>query len=94
MEGFDEYALDELIHKYMNDEIGFDEIVEFCDNLEPNVQNKKMLIDCIDCYDIEVLYEMLFDKFKGLLLPEERVKYKSRFKKTFDQTLYSDNYLD
>ena len=41
MEVFDEYALDELIHQYMNDEVEFDEIVEFCDSLEPSSENKK-----------------------------------------------------
>ena len=43
METYDEYALDELIHQYMDDEIELDEIVEFCDNLEPSIKNKKML---------------------------------------------------
>lgn len=85
MELFDEYALDELIHQYMNDEIEFDEIVEFCDSLEPSSENKKMLIECIDCYDIEVLYETLFDRFSNLLSDEEKIKYRERFSKTFDQ---------
>lgn len=93
METYDEYALDELIHQYMDDEIELDEIVEFCDNLEPSSENKKMLIDCIDCYDIEVLYETLFDRFSNLLSDEEKIKYRERFSKTFARTLtLNDNH--
>lgn len=47
-----------------------------------------MLIDCIDCYDIDVLYETLFDKFSYLLSDEEKIKYRERFSKTFDRNLY------
>ena len=43
METYDEYALDELIHQYMDDEIELDELIDFCDNLEPSGENKKML---------------------------------------------------
>ena len=85
MEAYDEYALDELIHQYMDDEIEFDEIIEFCDNLEPSIKNKKMLMDSIDCYDIEVLYETLFDRFSNLLSDEEKIKCRERFSKTFYQ---------
>lgn len=84
METYDEYALDELIHQYMDDEIELDEIVEFCDNLEPSIKNKKMLMDSIDCYDIEILYVTLFGKFKDTLSVEEAKKYRDRFMKTFD----------
>lgn len=87
MEVYDEYVLDELIHQYMNDEIEFDEIIEFCDDLEPNSNNQKMLIGCIDCYDIEILYVTLFDKFSNLLSDEEKIKYRERFSKTFDRNL-------
>jgi len=87
METYDEYALDELIHQYMDDEIELDELIDFCDNLEPSGKNKKMLIDCIDCYDIDVLYETLFDKFSYLLSDEEKIKYRERFSKTFDRNL-------
>ena len=85
MEVYDKYALDELIHQYMNDEIKFDEIIEFCDNLEPSCKSKKMLTDCIDCYDIDVLYETLFDKFSYLLSDEGKIKCRERFSKTFDR---------
>lgn len=87
MEIYDEYALDELIHQYMDDEIELDELIDFCDNLEPSDENKKMLIDCIDCYDIDVLYKTLFDKFSYLLSDEEKIKYRERFSKTFDRNL-------
>lgn len=87
MEIYDEYALDELIHQYMNDEIELDEIVEFCDNLEPSIKNKKMLMDSIDCYDIEILYVTLFGKFKDTLSVEEAKKYRDRFVKTFDHII-------
>lgn len=87
METYDEYALDELIHQYMDDEIELDEIVEFCDNLEPSIKNKKMLMDSIDCYDIEILYVTLFGKFKDTLSVEEAKKYRDRFMKTFDHIL-------
>lgn len=79
MEAYDEYALDELIHQYMDDEIEFDEIIKFCDNLEPSIKNKKMLMDSIDCYDIKVLYETLFDRFSNLLSDEEKIKCRERF---------------
>ena len=85
MEACDEYAIDELIHQFMDDEIEFDEIIEFCDNLEPNSNNKTMLVACIDCYDIEILYVTLFDKFSKLLSDEEKIKYRERFSKTFDR---------
>lgn len=87
METYDEYALDELIHQYMDDEIELDEIVEFCDNLEPSIKNKKMLMDSIDCYDIEILYVTLFSKFKDTLSVEEAKKYRDRFMKTFDHII-------
>jgi len=87
METYDEYALDELIHQYMDDEIELDEIVEFCDNLEPSIKNKKMLMDSIDCYDIEILYVTLFGKFKDTLSVEEAKKYRDRFMKTFDHII-------
>lgn len=87
METYDEYALDELIHQYMDDEIEFDEIIEFCDNLEPSIKNKKMLMDSIDCYDIEILYVTLFGKFKDTLSIEETKKYRDRFMKTFDHII-------
>lgn len=87
METYDEYALDELIHQYMDDEIELDEIVEFCDNLEPSIKNKKMLMDSIDCYDIEILYVTLFGKFKDTLSVEEAKKYRDRFVKTFDHII-------
>lgn len=87
METYDEYALDELIHQYMDDEIELDEIVEFCDNLEPSIKNKKMLMDSIDCYDIEILYVTLFGKFKDTLSVEEEKKYRDRFMKTFDHII-------
>ena len=87
METYDEYALDELIHQYMDDEIELDEIVEFCDNLEPSIKNKKMLMDSIDCYDIEILYVTLFGKFKDTLSVEEVKKYRDRFMKTFDHII-------
>lgn len=87
METYDEYALDELIHQYMDDEIELDEIVEFCDNLEPSIKNKKMLMDSIDCYDIEILYVALFGKFKDTLSVEEAKKYRDRFMKTFDHII-------
>jgi len=88
METYDEYALDELIHQYMDDEIELDEIVEFCDNLEPSIKNKKMLMDSIDCYDIEILYVTLFGKFKDTLSVEEAKKYRDRFMKTFDHIIW------
>ena len=87
METYDEYALDELIHQYMDDDIELDEIVEFCDNLEPSIKNKKMLMDSIDCYDIEILYVTLFGKFKDTLSVEEAKKYRDRFMKTFDHII-------
>ena len=87
METYDEYALDELIHQYMDDEIELDEIVEFCDNLEPSIKNKKMLMDSIDCYDIEILYVTLFGKFKDTISVEEAKKYRDRFMKTFDHII-------
>lgn len=87
MEIYDEYALDELIHEYMDDEIELDEIVEFCDNLEPSIKNKKMLMDSIDCYNIEILYVTLFGKFKDTLSIEEAKKYRDRFMKTFDHII-------
>ena len=87
METYDEYALDDLIHQYMDDEIELDEIVEFCDNLEPSIKNKKMLMDSIDCYDIEILYVTLFGKFKDTLSVEEAKKYRDRFVKTFDHII-------
>ena len=87
METYDEYALDELIHQYMDDEIELDEIVEFCDNLEQSIKNKKMLMDSIDCYDIEILYVTLFGKFKDTLSVEEAKKYRDRFMKTFDHII-------
>ena len=87
METYDEYALDELIHQYMDDDIELDEIVEFCDNLEPSIKNKKMLMDSIDCYDIEILYVTLFGKFKDTLSVEEAKKYRDRFVKTFDHII-------
>lgn len=87
METYDEYALDELIHQYMDDEIELDEIVEFCDNLELSIKNKKMLMDSIDCYDIEILYVTLFGKFKDTLSVEEAKKYRDRFMKTFDHII-------
>ena len=87
METYDEYALDELIHQYMDDEIELDGIVEFCDNLEPSIKNKKMLMDSIDCYDIEILYVTLFSKFKDTLSVEEAKKYRDRFMKTFDHII-------
>lgn len=87
METYDDYALDELIHQYMDDEIELDEIVEFCDNLEPSIKNKKMLMDSIDCYDIENLYVTLFGKFKDTLSVEEAKKYRDRFMKTFDHII-------
>lgn len=90
----DKYALDELIHRYMDDEAKFDEIVEFCDELEPNSGNKQMLLDCIDCFDIDVLYETLFNKFGGFLSAEEKAKYKEKLSKAFDQALYSDECMD
>lgn len=84
METYDEYALDELIHQYMDDEIELDELIDFCDNLELSIKNKKMLMDSIDCYDIEILYVTLFGKFKDTLSVEEAKKYRDRFMKTFD----------
>ena len=90
----DENKLDELIHQYMDDEIEFDVVVEFCDELESTEDNKRMLIECIDCFDVDVLYETLFRKFKAFLTPDERQIYRDRFSSTFDQALYSADYLE
>lgn len=82
-ENFDEYALDELIHSYMEEEIEFDEVLDFCDALEPTVENKEMLTESIMCFDIEELYETLFCKFDDLLTYDERAFYRERYKKVF-----------
>ena len=82
--------LDELISKYIDGEAEMDDIFDFCFSLEPTAENKKMLTDCIICYDIDVLYEALFNIFGDMLTEDERIKYKTRFKSIFDQALYSD----
>lgn len=89
-----ENMLDELIHQYMDDEIEFDVVVEFCDELAPTEDNKRMLIECIDCFDVDVLYETLFRKFKAFLTPDESQRYRDRFRMKFDQSLYGDDYLE
>ncbi len=53
-----------------------------------------MLLECIDCFDIDVLYETLFNKFGDFLSAEGKAKYKVKFSKAFDQALYSDDCLD
>ena len=82
-------VLDELLHKYIDDEIEFDEIVDFCADLEPNAQNKQVLIETIDCFDIEFLYETLFGRFIDFLTPEEKIKYEKRVEKIFGKSIYS-----
>ena len=80
----DKYALDELLHRYMNDEIDFYEVIDFCDELEPTEENKKMLLDAIDCFDIIYLYDTLDRTFGELLTDEEKLKYRQRFERIFD----------
>lgn len=79
----DEYALDELINSYIDEEIEFDEVLDFCDELEPTEENKKMLLEAILCFDIVELYETLFCKFDHLLTDEERAFYREKYKRAF-----------
>jgi len=89
-----EITLDDLIHQYMDDEIEFDSIVDFCDRLEVNECNKEMLISCIKSFDIDILYKTLFDRFKMFLSDSEIDCYKNSFALTFDLSIYPEDYLE
>lgn len=76
--------LEDIICNYMDGIAEFDDIVDFCDGMEPNEENKQMLIECMGSFDIGVLYETLFDKFEDLLTAEETEKYRKKFSELFD----------
>lgn len=86
--------LEKLISQYIDGEIGIDEIEDYCFSLEPSLQNKEMLTECIICYDIDILYEALFSIFGGVMTEEEKQNYKNRFEKLFDGALYSDDIFE
>lgn len=75
--------LDSLICDYIRGDIEFDEIFEFCLELEPNERNKAMLIECIMYYDIQEIYDTLLGKFGHLLTAREKREYRRRYKKVF-----------
>ena len=76
--------LEDIICNYMDGIAEFDDIVDFCDGMELNEENKQMLIECMGSFDIGVLYETLFDKFEDLLTAEETEKYRKKFSELFD----------
>lgn len=78
----------------MDEEVGLDVVMDYCEAIEPSAESKQILIDCMDCYDIEILYETLFGNFEDYLTPEEEEKYRERFLRIFDQALYSDEAFD
>ena len=86
--------LEELIQQYMDEEIGLDVVMDYCEAIEPSAESKKILIECIDCYDIEILYETLFGNFEDYLSPEEAEKYRERFLTIFDLAFYLNEEID
>lgn len=78
-----EDILDETIHRYIDGEVEFDAITDLCDSLAPTVENKNMLLCAIDSFDIDELYDTLFDKFEGMLTAEEKRKYWNEYMSIF-----------
>ena len=84
----DESKLEALVRQYIDQEIEVDTIESFCENMIPSVENKNMLIECVDSYDLEVLFTTLFRRFKHLLTADEEKHYRKCFKEIFDSAIY------
>ena len=81
----------DLLDQCIYEDKDFDEFVNYCDKLPASEPNKQMLISCIDVFDVEVLYQMLFERFKQYMTAEEEMYYRQRFEKLFG---YSNNSLE
>ena len=76
--------LEELILAYMNEQVEYEVIVDYCYNIEINEQNKLELMDCIRSFDLDVLYKTLLIKFDGMLTDDQKNYYIKNYNLTFD----------
>ena len=81
-------TLDEIISMYIDGKVDFDILADFCLDMDVTKENKKLLMQSILCYDIDVLYETLFVRFADLLTKAEEKKCRERFLKVFDVDFY------
>lgn len=79
-------TLDELIHRFMISDSGegLEEIGKYLGRLPRNEDSKNELLEAIDSYDLEMLYQTLFDDFFELLSDEESLKYFNKYLATFE----------
>lgn len=86
-----EEALDEVIERYLNGEACESDVSDFCFDLEPTEENKKILLSIIECYDFEAFYDVLLGKFQFLLTEKEKKHCQERYFISFGQEFGSED---
>ena len=76
--------LEELLLAYMNEEIEYDVIVDYCYNIKVTEENMNELMYCIRSFDLEVLYRTLLTAFDNMLTDEQKKYYIYNYDLTFD----------
>lgn len=61
----------------------FDALFHYCDAMPATEKSKNELLDCIDRYDLRILYDTLFEKCRDLLGEEEYAYYQQLYDKKF-----------
>jgi len=78
----EELSLEYYVGRYMND-MAYQEMQDYMSQMPIDELAKQEVIEAIESYDLEELYEMLFEKYGELLTEEERRYIEERYKKTF-----------